>query len=143
MPNAAKILSRKGGETISIAPDATVLEAAQLMNQHHIGSLVVLAGEKLAGIVTERDVLVRVVAAKRDPTSLNVSDIMTTPVACATPETTGDELRNVMREKRIRHVPVVDGARVVGMISIGDLNRSQHDVQEATIRYLEQYMSVS
>ena len=67
---------------------------------------------------------------------------MTREVAFAAPHTMLDEIRMVMRERRIRHVPVLDGRRVVGMISIGDLNRAEHDIQELTIRYLEQYSSV-
>jgi CBS domain-containing protein len=84
----------------------------------------------------------RVVASQTAPATTKVSEVMTTPVACATPETTSEELRAVMREKRIRHIPVVDGGKVMGMVSIGDLNRTDSDVQEQTILYLEQYMSV-
>jgi CBS domain-containing protein len=142
MANAQQILSRKGTDVISIGPDATVLDAAQLMNDHHIGSLVVLVDGQVAGIVTERDVMRRVVAAQRDPATMTVREAMTTPVACANPRTTSDELRAVMRDKRIRHVPVEENGIVVGLVSIGDLNRVEQEVQDRTIRFLEQFMSV-
>ena len=142
MANAAHILSSKHAGVVSVSPQATVLEAAQVMNEHHIGSLVVTEDERLVGIFTERDVMRRVVAAQRDAATTKIADVMTKQVACASRHTTSDELRNVMREQRIRHVPVVEGTVVVGMISIGDLNRAEQAVQEETIRYLEQDMSV-
>ena len=143
MPNARHILAGKGRTLISTGPDTTALDAARLMNDHHIGSLVVVSEGRLIGIFTERDVMRRLVAAHRDPASTLVREVMTTPVACATPDTPTAELQATMREKRIRHLPVVEGGRVVGMISIGDLNRVEHEVQERTILYLEQYMSVA
>ena len=144
MANAQQMLREKGGTLITVTPDASVLKAAERMNEHHIGSLVVTQNERLVGIFTERDILQRVVAKQLDPATTTVSDVMTAAVACATSQTTLDEMKSVMREKRIRHLPVVDtDHHVLGMISIGDLNRTQQNVQERTIRYLEQYMSVS
>ena len=142
MANAQQIVASKGGQVVSVKPTATVLEAAQLMNEHHIGSVVVTKGSKLVGIFTERDVMRRIVAEGRDPAKTPVSDVMTVSVACATPLTAYEEMCTVMREQRIRHLPVVDGDKVIGMISIGDLNRIDHNDQERTIQYLEQYMSV-
>jgi len=142
MPNAQRIIEQKGSEVISIGPDATVLEAASLMNEHRIGSVLVLARGKLVGIFTERDVMRRVVAEELDPATTRVEDVMTKSVACAAPHTTYGELCTVMREKRIRHLPVMDGRKVIGMISIGDLNRVDQAEQEQTIMYLSQYMSV-
>ncbi len=144
MATAEQLIALKGGSVAALGPEATVLEAAALMNERGIGSVVVIDDKKrLAGIFTERDVLRRVVAEKRDPTTTKLADVMTSPVACAAPHTTLDEIRNVMRERRIRHLPVADRKRVVGMVSIGDLNKAEHDVQVQTIHYLEQYMSVS
>ncbi len=143
MATAEQLLEIKGGSVASLPPGATVLEAAQLMNERHIGSVVVIDDDHLAGIFTERDVLRRIVAEKRSPAKTHLATVMTSPVACAAPHTTLNEIRKVMRERRIRHVPVVDGDRVLGMISIGDLNKAEHDGQEETIRYLEQYMSVT
>ncbi len=143
MATAEQLTAIKGGAIASLPPQATVLEAAQLMNDRHIGSVLVTEGNQLVGIFTERDVLRRVVAEQRDPATTAVADVMTSPVACAAPHTTLDEIRTVMRDKRIRHVPVVNGGGVLGMISLGDLNKAEHDGQVETIRYLEQYMSVT
>ncbi len=143
MATAEQLTAIKGGVIASLPPQATVLEAAQLMNDRHIGSVLVTEGNQLVGIFTERDVLRRVVAEQRDPATTTVADVMTSPVACAAPHTTLDEIRTVMRDKRIRHVPVVNGGGVLGMISLGDLNKAEHDGQVETIRYLEQYMSVT
>jgi len=144
MATAEQLITLKGGSVAALGPEATVLEAAALMNERGIGSVVVLDDKKrLAGIFTERDVLRRVVAEQRDPATTKLADVMTSPVACAAPHTTLDEIRNVMRQRRIRHLPVAERKRVVGMVSIGDLNKAEHDVQVQTIHYLEQYMSVS
>ena len=142
MATAQQLLVIKGDAVASLPPTATVLEAAQLMNRRRIGSVLVINEGRLAGIFTERDVLTRIVAEQRDPSATPLGEVMTSPVACAAPHTTLDEIRKVMRDCRIRHIPVAEGERVAGMISIGDLNKAQYDVQAETIRYLEQYISV-
>jgi CBS domain-containing protein len=143
MGTAERLLATKGGSIAALPPGATVLEAARLMNERHIGSVIVIEKDRLVGIFTERDVMRRVVAEGRDAAKTVLSDVMTSAVAVAAPHTTLDEIRRVIREKRIRHVPVVADDHVLGMISIGDLNRDQHDTDVQTIRYLEQYMSVT
>ena len=143
MASARQILDQKNGELAWLPPTATVLQAAQLMNERHIGSVVIMQAEQVIGIFTERDVMRRVVAEQRDAGSTQLEEVMTTPIAVATSETSIAELQNVMRERRIRHIPVVDDERAVGMVSIGDLNRAQHDVDEQTIRYLERFISVA
>lgn len=145
MGTVQNLLEQKTPEQAELAtlpPDATALDAARLMNDRGIGSVLIVQDDKLIGIFTERDVLRRIVAEKRDPAATPLSKVMTSKVAVAAAHTTSNEVRNVMRDKRIRHMPVLDGERLVGMISIGDLNRAEHDQQEQTIRYLEQYMSV-
>ena len=119
-----------------------MLFRSQLMNDRRIGSVLVIDDDRLVGIFTERDVMRRVVAEQRDPASTTLAEVMTSPVACGAPHTTLNELRTVMRRRKIRHIPIVRGRRALGMISIGDLNQAEHDVQEQTISYLEQYMSV-
>ncbi len=143
MATAEHLVTVKGGSIASLGPAATVLDAAQLMNDRHIGSVLVIDDDRLVGIFTERDVMRRVVAEQRDPASTTLAEVMTSPVACGAPRTTLNELRTVMRRRKIRHIPIVKGRRVLGMISIGDLNQAEHDVQEQTINYLEQYMSVT
>jgi len=128
---------------VTVGPDATVRDAARRMNEHRIGCLVVTnADGRIAGIFTERDVLSRIVAEGKDPGTVRVGDVMTKDVLVCRPDTTTDELRALMREKRIRHVPVVDpDGELVGIVSIGDLNIAEARVMTETIRYLETYMT--
>ncbi len=140
MLTVKSILDKKPHRVISIQSDATVLEAAEAMNEHHIGALVVTSEGKVVGIFTERDVLNRIVACQRDPVAGQVRDYMTSPVAVCAPETTADECRSVMRNRRIRHLPVVENERLVGMISIGDIVETSEAEQKETIRYLHEYM---
>ena len=142
MATAEQLIAIKGAAVASLPPTATVLEAAQLMNDRHIGSVLVIDNDRLVGIFTERDVLRRIVAEERSPAATQLNDVMTRQVACAAPHTRLDEIRAVMRKKRIRHMPVLASKRVKGMISIGDLNKAEHDGQAETIKYLEQFMSV-
>ena len=140
MHTVMSILKAKGQQVESISDDATVLKAAETMNQRHIGALVVTRGEKVVGIFTERDILNRIVAKHRDPSGTIVRDVMTAPVACCTPETSRTECRNVMKNRRIRHLPVVEDDRLVGIVSIGDILQDEGEEQEETIRYLYEYM---
>lgn len=127
---------------LTVSPRASVLEAARIMNQHRIGSLVVLGEDQgVAGIFTERDVLTRVVAVGKDPARTHVSEVMTTPVVCCSPETPLNDLRLLMRQRLIRHVPVVEEDRLVGMVSIGDLNVAETMVLSQTIQSLEEYIT--
>jgi CBS domain-containing protein len=135
------ILSRKGPHLITIGPEATVFDAATLMNEHKIGCLLVAEDQRLAGIFTERDILMRIVAQRRDVDETRVRDVMTAEVACARPHTTIEEARSVMKNRRIRHLPVcTEDGRIHGMVSIGDLNAWDNDSQELTIHFLEQYI---
>jgi CBS domain-containing protein len=141
MATAKDILALKGSHVTSIHPDATVFQAAVLMNEHKIGSVLVLEDGHLAGIFTERDILQRVVAQRRDAAATLVHDVMTTEVACCKLHTTLEEARGVMKNRRIRHLPVVDDDdRLLGLISIGDLNAHQTNTQEQTIHLLQQYI---
>ncbi len=141
MHTVRSILERKPrGEVVSIAEDATVLDASKVMNEHRIGALVVTRDDKVVGIFTERDVLNRVVAMQKIPASVTVGDVMTAPVAVCSPDTSRAECRTVMRGKRIRHLPVVEDDALIGMISIGDLTEDAEAEQDETIRYLYEYM---
>ena len=151
MPTVERLLKDKGAEAITIKPAATVLDAAKLMNEHHIGALVVTDEARVdrgkakgsavvVGIFTERDVLTRIVAKKKDPSKTRVADVMTSPVMTCSTHTTLEEVRRAMREKRVRHMPVLDGEDALcGIVSIGDLNTAQEAVMEETIRMLEIY----
>lgn len=141
MPTTVQdILDRKGHKVVHIDADANVLDAAELMNQNRIGGLVVTRGEKVVGIFTERDILCRVVAAGRDPAQTRVYDVMTAPVAVCAPDTTRAECRAVMRDRRIRHLPVVQDEQLVGIVSIGDILADAEAEQQQTIRYLHEYL---
>jgi CBS domain-containing protein len=141
MSTVKAILATKGSYVSTIGKDATVQQAASVMNEHKIGSLVVLDREHVVGMFTERDILVRVVGEYRDPGKTTVAEVMTTDVFCCRPETTLEEARTAMKDRRIRHMPVVcDDDRICGLISIGDLNAYQAASQEQTIYLLQEYL---
>lgn len=140
MPTVSHLLNSKDCRVETIEPGVSVLDAANRMNNHHIGSLVVVAGGQPVGIVTERDILTRVVARERDPATTLVDEIMTERLIVCTPRTTSDEVRRVMHDRRIRHMPVIDEGRLVGMVSIGDLNRVERDQLSVTVQHLESYI---
>jgi CBS domain-containing protein len=136
-----EILVNKSGQVLSTGPEASVYDAAQVMNEHKVGSLLVLEDGQLAGIFTERDILARVVAQRLDPVETRVGDVMTRGVVCCRPHTPLDEARGVMKNRRIRHLPVVDDdGRLLGLISIGDLNAHDNHSREQTIHLLHQYI---
>jgi CBS domain-containing protein len=141
MGTVREILSRKGGQVWSVGREATVLDAALLMNEHRVGALVVLEDGRVAGMFTERDVLRRIVASQRDPSRTRVAEVMTEEVFCGTLETSIEEARGAMKNRRIRHLPLVDGdRRLLGLISIGDLNAHEATSQEQTIHLLQEYL---
>ena len=126
---------------LTIERDETVLSATQQMNEQSVGALLVTDRGRLTGIFTERDVLRRVVAAQRNPAETLVGDVMTTNMACASPETSVDDTRAIFKTHRIRHLPIVkaDG-ELVGMISIGDLNAHLANDREVTLHFLNEYL---
>jgi CBS domain-containing protein len=140
MPTVRDILAVKGTQVMSIGPEATALDAAMLMNDHKIGSLVVMSAGQLIGIISERDILQRVVVPRLDSGHTLVRDVMTMEVICCQPHTTLDEARGVLKNRRIRHLPVLDEGRLCGMVSIGDLNAYQAHDHEVTIHVLQEYI---
>jgi CBS domain-containing protein len=141
MPTVQDVLDAKGSMVHSIDPSATVLEATQKMNQDKLGALMVMAEGQVAGIFTERDVLRRVVAEQRDPSTCTVGEVMTSDVICCKPQDDLDEISALMQQKRVRHVPVCDSAgRIRGLISIGDVNAYHASKQEAHINFLSEYI---
>ena len=144
MPTTQDLLARKGSHVLSICPSATVLEATRLMNQHKVGSLLVTDpadNDRMVGIFTERDVLRRVVAEQRDPAETPVGEVMSGQVICCRPQTDLEDAARIMRDRRIRHLPVCDDdGRLLGMISIGDLNAFDLSDKEMTIHFLSDYI---
>lgn len=141
MPTVQDLLARKGSHVLTVGKDATVLDAALLMNEHRVGSLVVIESGRVVGIFTERDILQRVVSEQREPARTLVREVMTTEVACCGLATTIEEARSAMKNRRIRHLPVVDEeACLLGLISIGDLNAYHAADNEHTIHLLQEYL---
>jgi CBS domain-containing protein len=141
MPSVQDILAAKGSHVHAISPNAAVLEAVQKMNQHKIGALVVMQDGRVIGMFTERDVLRRIVGEQRNPSTVTVGEAMTSEVICIGPDEDLDEVSTVMKNRRIRHLPVCDeDGRLSGMISIGDLNAFNANHQEATIHFLNEYI---
>jgi CBS domain-containing protein len=141
MPAAKDILARKGFDVHSIAPDATVLEAVHKMNARQIGCLIVMDQGHVVGIFTERDVLRRVVAKMAPPDQVLVEQAMTREVACCGPETDIDDVSAIMKERRVRHLPVCnDDGDLMGVISIGDVNAYHASNQASEIMFLQDYV---
>jgi CBS domain-containing protein len=135
------LLDTKGGDVISIAPAASVFDAIKLMADRAVGSLLVMDGEKIIGIVTERDYARKVILLGRSSETTKVEQVMSTDVITATAEQTVRQCMTLMTEKRIRHLPVVADDKVIGMISIGDLVQAIISDQQQEIEQLEQYIS--
>ena len=140
MATVRDILNRKGAAVIAVPPATTVLDAAQLMNDRGIGAVLVTDGTTLAGIFTERDVMRRVVATRRDPATTPVSQVMTASLVTTTANATVEECASLMTARRIRHLPVLDGDALAGVVTIGDLMAFQVDEQASTIAQLNSYV---
>jgi CBS domain-containing protein len=135
------ILDKKGRQVWTIGPDATVLQAALVMNEHTIGALVVTDGGRIVGMFSERDILRRVIGEHRDPDQTRVAEVMTTEVVCCTSQTSLEEAGGAIKNRRVRHLPVVDDEnRLLGLISIGDLNAYRQADQEQTIFLMSEYL---
>ncbi len=135
------VLEAKGGELISIQPDASVLDAIKLMAEKGIGSLVVTEGDSLKGIVTERDYARKVIIKGRASDSTAIAEIMTTDVVTTSSDQTVKQCMAIMTKIKCRHLPVVDDGHLVGMISIGDLVQAIIADQQEDIEQLEHYIS--
>jgi CBS domain-containing protein len=135
------LLDSKGRDLISIVTDATVLDAIKLMAEKAVGSLLVMDGDKLLGIVTERDYARKVIVKGRSSETTAVGEIMTAEVLTASLQETVNDCMTIMTERKIRHLPVVDNDLVVGMISIGDLVQAIISDQKEEIEHLEHYIS--
>lgn len=140
MKTVMQLLQAKGREIHSIGPDARVFDALKLMAERNVGALVVTEGGKLAGIISERDYARKVILLSKSSHDIAVREIMTAKVITVQPGQTVEDCMALMTSKRIRHLPVTDGDRLVGVLSIGDLVKEVIADQEATIKQLESYI---
>ena len=136
-----EILDSKGRDVLSIAPDTSVYEAVRLMAERGIGALLVMEGDRLVGLIGERDCAWKVLLEDRPPRETEVKQIMTKNILCVVPEQTVEQGMALMTDKRIRHLPVVNGDRVEGIISIGDLVKAIIGDQQFVIEQLEHYIN--
>jgi CBS domain-containing protein len=134
------VLGAKGSAIFAVGPDDPVLEAIRLMAEHHVGALLVMRGPELAGIVSERDYARKVVLLGRSSAETPTWQIMSSPVVSVTPEDSVNSCLAVMTERRIRHLPVVVGSEVLGVVSIGDLVKAVIDEQRLQIEDLERFI---
>ena len=141
MATVNDILAKKGSQVLSIDPQSSAHAAVLVMNTHNVGALVVLDDLVIVGLFTERDLMRRVVCERRDASATRVADVMTRNVCCARTDMTIEEARAVMKERRVRHLPILSGSnRLVGVVSIGDLNAWEIEHQEMELQYLHEYL---
>lgn len=141
MPTAKDVLaSKKTSEVITVRPDCNVRDACRLMRDRRIGAVLVADGKTLLGIFTERDVMNLVVAEEKSPADTKVSEVMTRKVLVVRSDRSLEEIEAIMRQQRVRHVPVVGDEGLVGMISIGDVNAFNAAADHQTVEYLTQYI---
>src|SRR6266576_2566881 len=135
------ILNQKSGEIFVIPPDATVFQAIEMMDNKNVGAVLVMDGEKLVGMFSERDYTRKVVLRGKRSRETKVAEIMSTDLKLTHPQEGIETCLRLMTDKRIRHLPVLDGEKVVGVISIGDLVKWVISCQSAAIAHLENYIS--
>ncbi len=135
------ILANKGHEICSIGPDRTVFEALELMAEKEIGALLVMEGDRVKGLFSERDYARKMILHGRTSKETKVSEVMTDRVICSSLDNSAEECMAVMTEKRVRHLPIVEKDEVVGLISIGDIVKAVISEQQFTIEVLEKYIT--
>lgn len=140
MKTVRQLLDSKGRNILSITSGATVYDALVVMADHHIGALVVIDNDKLVGIFSERDYARNIVLKGKDSKSTKVREIMSTQITTVTPLNDVEDCMTLMSDKRIRHLPVMDGDKVVGVLSIGDLVKETIAYQQFLISQLENYI---
>lgn len=141
METVRQVLERKGTAVWSVGPDATVLDALKVMAEHDVGAVLVMEGDRVLGIFSERDYARKVVLKGLVSKDVKVTQLMTPNPYTVSPSNTVEEVMNLMTENRFRHLPVMEDGRLVGLVSIGDVVKSMVMQQERTIRHLSSYIS--
>jgi CBS domain-containing protein len=141
MECVADLLRAKGRAVHTVSPTSSVYDAVDRMVRHNVGSLLVTEGDEIHGIITERDYLREIVLKGRTSRETPVREVMTARIVCVGPEDTIEGCMAIMTEKRIRHLPVLEGGRLAGLISIGDVIKRLSTDQKAEIRYLTDYIT--
>ncbi|NUO72088.1 MAG: CBS domain-containing protein [Frateuria sp.] len=141
MRQVKHLLEGKGNAVYAIAPEAPVLDAVRQMAERRVGALVVMKGERLTGIVSERDYARKVILQGRSSAQTSVAEIMSGEPLTVSPDTDVFDCMRLCTDRRVRHLPVVEGARVVGVISIGDLVKAVIDTQAEQIEQLQRYIT--
>lgn len=141
MQTVSQLLRVKGGQIFSVAPEDSVLRAIEIMATRHVGALLVMNQGSLLGIISERDYARKVILKNRSSYDTPVGDIMTSPARTVSPDDTVHHCMELMTEGRFRHLPVVEGGRVLGILSIGDLVKAVIEDQTQQIEQLERYIA--
>jgi CBS domain-containing protein len=139
--NIGAILGQKAGDIFSVTPEMTVHDAVAMMDEKNVGALLVMEGQQLVGMLSERDYTRKVMLRGKKSAETKVSEIMSSKLSVTHPNEGVEECLRLMTDKRIRHLPVLDGEKVVGVISIGDLVKHVISCQSATIAHLENYIT--
>ncbi len=141
MATVADIIAGKSSHVYSISPHQSVLEATHKMNRYRIGSLIVMDNDHIVGILSERDILMRVVQEEMSPRHVKVADAMTRDIIVCRTDTSLEDASAIMMNRRVRHLPVCDDdGKLLGLVSIGDLNAQHVTEQEVTIHHLHDYL---
>jgi CBS domain-containing protein len=141
MKTVRHILHEKGTAVFAVSPDASVCDAVRIMDENDIGVLVITRGENVIGIISERDIARKIILNDTSAVTTPVSDIMTTDIITVTPDKSIDECMALMTSKHIRHLPVIDGKKLAGLISIGDVVKATITEKEQLIKELQNYIS--
>jgi len=141
MRTVRQLLEGKPADVFSITPDAPVIDAIRMMAERRVGALLVMEGQRLAGIISERDYARKIVLQGRSSKDTPVRDIMTAQVVTVNPSDSTEHCMELVTNSRIRHLPVLDGERVIGVLSIGDLVKAVIEMQQQDIDHLQRYIA--
>jgi CBS domain-containing protein len=135
------ILNEKGQNIYAVNPQTTVYESLEKMSEHDVGSMLVMEGDKLLGIFTERDYMKKIILQNKASKTTMIKEIMTTNPVCITPSDSVDNAMSIMTKQRCRHLPIIEESKIIGVVSIGDLVKKKISAMDATIKYLSDYIS--